>query len=115
MQNIMRTSGLTAAAIAVVLASASPAMARPWHHHFGRFGAGAAAGFATGALIGGALASPYYYGGGPYDGGPYYAYEPGYAGGGGGGSDEYCMQRFRSYDPASGTYLGYDGVRHPCP
>ena len=21
----------------------------------------------------------------------------------------------RSYDPASGTYLGYDGVRHPCP
>jgi hypothetical protein len=27
----------------------------------------------------------------------------------------YCMQRFRSYDPASGTYLGYDGYRHPCP
>jgi BA14K-like protein len=27
----------------------------------------------------------------------------------------YCMQRFRSYDPSSGTYLGYDGYRHPCP
>ena len=27
----------------------------------------------------------------------------------------YCAQRFRSYDPASGTYLGYDGRRHPCP
>jgi len=27
----------------------------------------------------------------------------------------YCMQRFRSYDPASGTYLGFDGLRHPCP
>lgn len=27
----------------------------------------------------------------------------------------YCSQRFRSYDPASGTYLGYDGKRHPCP
>jgi hypothetical protein len=27
----------------------------------------------------------------------------------------YCEQRFRSYDPASGTYLGYDGYRHPCP
>jgi hypothetical protein len=27
----------------------------------------------------------------------------------------YCMRRFRSYDPASGTYLGYDGYRHPCP
>jgi hypothetical protein len=27
----------------------------------------------------------------------------------------YCSQRFRSYDPATGTYLGYDGLRHPCP
>jgi hypothetical protein len=27
----------------------------------------------------------------------------------------YCSQRYRSYDPASGTYLGYDGRRHPCP
>ena len=26
-----------------------------------------------------------------------------------------CEARFRSYDPASGTYLGYDGMRHPCP
>jgi hypothetical protein len=30
-------------------------------------------------------------------------------------STAYCMQRFKSYDPASGTYLGYDGKRHPCP
>src|SRR6266852_6778189 len=27
----------------------------------------------------------------------------------------YCMQTYQSYDPASGTYLGYDGLRHPCP
>lgn len=27
----------------------------------------------------------------------------------------YCMRRFRSYNPATGTYLGYDGLRHPCP
>ncbi len=27
----------------------------------------------------------------------------------------YCSQRFRSYDMASGTYLGYDGLRHACP
>jgi hypothetical protein len=26
----------------------------------------------------------------------------------------YCAQRYKSYDPASGTYLGYDGLRHPC-
>jgi hypothetical protein len=25
------------------------------------------------------------------------------------------MQRYRSYDPRSGTYMGYDGQRHPCP
>jgi hypothetical protein len=33
----------------------------------------------------------------------------------GGDATAYCMQRYRSYDPASGTYLGYDGERHPCP
>jgi len=27
----------------------------------------------------------------------------------------YCIRRFRSYDPYSRTYLGYDGYRHPCP
>jgi BA14K-like protein len=27
----------------------------------------------------------------------------------------YCLQRFRSYDVRTGTYLGYDGYRHPCP
>lgn len=25
-----------------------------------------------------------------------------------------CSQRYRSFDPASGTFLGYDGHRHPC-
>lgn len=30
-------------------------------------------------------------------------------------AEVYCMQRFKSYDPQSGTYLGYDGQRHPCP
>ena len=27
----------------------------------------------------------------------------------------YCMQRYRSYDPASGTFLAFDGTRRPCP
>ena len=27
----------------------------------------------------------------------------------------YCARRFKSYDPESGTYLGYDGLRHRCP
>jgi hypothetical protein len=25
-----------------------------------------------------------------------------------------CAQRYRSYDPRSATFLGYDGRRHPC-
>ena len=27
----------------------------------------------------------------------------------------YCSQRYRSYDPRSGTYLSTDGNRYPCP
>jgi hypothetical protein len=30
------------------------------------------------------------------------------------GDVSYCAQRFRSYDPESGTFMGYDGRRHPC-
>jgi BA14K-like protein len=53
---------------------------------------------------------------------PGYAYAPGYDQGyvvvspdAGSGEAGYCQQRFRSYDPTSGTYLGVDGLRHPCP
>ena len=98
---------------------------------FRRWGWGVCAGLVAGAIIGGALASPYYYGPGPYYAapGPYYYGPPPpppvYYGapaasvyGGApvaGDAVAYCMQRFRSYDPRSGTYLGYDGQRHPCP
>jgi hypothetical protein len=96
---------------------------------FRRWGWGVGAGLVAGAIIGGALASPYYYGPGPYYAapGPYYygpppaAYygapaAPAYGGAPvAGDAVSYCMQRFRSYDPQSGTYLGYDGQRHPCP
>ena len=78
-------------------------------------GWGVGAGFLGGAIIGGLLASPYYYGPSPYYGpGPYYP-APGYVGPAPGDAVAYCMQRFKSYDPGSGTYLGYDGLRHPCP
>jgi BA14K-like protein len=30
------------------------------------------------------------------------------------GDPNYCAQRYRSFDPQSGTYMGYDGRRHPC-
>jgi hypothetical protein len=29
-------------------------------------------------------------------------------------STAYCSAHYRSYDPASGTFLGYDGLRHAC-
>ena len=32
-----------------------------------------------------------------------------------GQSVDYCIQRYRSYDPQSMTYLGSDGRRHRCP
>jgi hypothetical protein len=50
---------------------------------------------------------------GPVAAGP----PPGYVAGGPPDGDPaaYCAQRFRSYDPRSGTYLGNDGQRHPCP
>jgi hypothetical protein len=25
-----------------------------------------------------------------------------------------CSRRYRSFDPVSGTYVGYDGLAHPC-
>ena len=47
---------------------------------------------------------------------PGYSYSYGYSPNvyGNGGDVGYCMRRFRSYDPRSGTYLGFDGLRHPC-
>ena len=79
-------------------------------------------GVAAGAAIGGALAAGdayAYYGGPDYYDYPYdYGYDEGVAAVPvpvGGDSVAYCEQRYRSYDPASGTYLGFDGLRHPCP
>jgi hypothetical protein len=132
MEDNMRSKLLGgAAAIALtactVLASAGPASAQRWHRGPFGWGAGIAAG-----VIGGAVAAatsplwaPGYYGNYPgYAYGPAYGYGtydyvappaampgPAFAG----GDVAYCEQRFRSYDPASGTYLGFDGLRHPCP
>jgi hypothetical protein len=27
---------------------------------------------------------------------------------------QYCLSRYRSYDPESDTFIGYDGMQHPC-
>lgn len=65
-----------------------------WRHRHGGTGAAVLGGLAAGAIIGGAIANS-----------QARANE----------AAAYCAQRFRSYDPASGTYLGNDGYRHACP
>lgn len=85
-----------------------------YRHHHRRGG-----GFWPGVAVGVGLGSTYGYYGNPY----YYDDSYGYyddssvavAPPVGDDSVAYCMQRYKSYDPASGTYLGYDGQRHPCP
>jgi hypothetical protein len=57
--------------------------------------------------------SPYYYDDGYYN--DYYYDDSVAIAPDGGDAVAYCRQRYKSYDPASGTYLGYDGLRHPCP
>lgn len=67
-----------------------------WRHRHGGWGP-ALGGLAAGAIIGGAIASSQAQAAANAD------------------AVAYCSQRYRSYDPASGTYLGYDGNRHACP
>jgi hypothetical protein len=66
-----------------------------YRYGYGSAAAAGAIGLATGAIVGSAIAQS--------QAAPVY------------GGNAYCAQRYRSYDPASGTYLGYDGLRHPCP
>ncbi len=67
------------------------------------------AGLAAGAILGGVLSQPRVIEE-PVYGAPAYG-APGYDA----SPEDYCAQRYRSYNPASGTYLGFDGLRHPCP
>jgi hypothetical protein len=84
-----------------------------WNGGYGGYGGGYGNGYGYGAAalglgaLGGAIIGSQY----PYYGSGYATYPQD----GGGDSSAFCASRFRSYDPASGTYLGYDGLRHPCP
>jgi hypothetical protein len=87
-----------------------------YRHRHGGFWPGVAVGVGVGSTLG-------YYGNNYYGSSPYYDDSYGYyddsAVVAAQPSDDdavaYCTQRYRSYDPASGTYLGNDGLRHPCP
>jgi hypothetical protein len=75
---------------------------RHHHHHFGGF-----------FPFGGTYASSYY--GPSYYDDTYYYDEPVVAVAPGGDDVAYCRQKYRSYDVRTGTFLGFDGRRHPCP
>jgi hypothetical protein len=103
----------TTLAIVVATALAGGTVSAPITADARCYGCAVGAGVVAGAIIGGAIANsqPRYYGPGP----GYYYGGPGYYGPPPGDAVAYCMDRFKSYDPRSGTYLGYDGYRHPCP
>ncbi len=112
----MKISKLMTTAVvigAVAMTSVSPVSAANGRN------TAAAAGLAGGLLLGGLIGSQYrqsgprYYASHPtyYYAPPprpvyYEPYDP---------AISYCMRRFRSYDPYSMTYIGYDGYRHSCP
>jgi len=99
-----------------------------WHYNNGNAWAAGAVGFGAGALLGSALASPRYYEPAPtyYQSAPYAYYQPApvyveppavvsyraaawspewYS---------YCQSRYRSFNPSTGYFLGYDGQYHFC-
>ena len=118
----MRSKFLTgAAALALaactVATTVDTASAAPWGWHRGWGWPGAVAA----GVIGGAVAAatsplwaPGYYD--YYPGyGPGYAYPQGPVVVQGGDNVAACEARFRSYNPQTGTYTGFDGLQHPCP
>jgi hypothetical protein len=136
MNKVSKFIAISCAATVAAFAVAGSASAQEWHrHHRGggdAFAAGVA-GLAVGVIAGAALASP------PprryYDDDGYYAppppprrvyYRPAYV------YEQpvqvyrpalepwsrswfrYCSNRYRSFDPQSGTFVGYDGREHFC-
>jgi hypothetical protein len=114
----MRYLRSLAVVMAVAAAVTLSAPAQAGHH--GDAALAGVAGFAVGTLFGNAMAQPRYYPGTVYVAPPpppvvyqptpvYYAPAPWtpewYA---------YCARKYGSFDPNSGTFLGYDGYRHTC-
>ena len=72
---------------------------RGWYGGWNNYWVGPAIGFGAGVLLGSALTAPRY--------APRY-YAPV------GNRNAYCAQKYRSYNPYTGTYTGYDGRQHYC-
>lgn len=93
---------------------------RHYHHHYHRGGGGNALGagllgFGIGAIVGSALTPREVYVAPPPPPRPTYYTPAGY------GPPPwtpdwytYCYSRYRTFDPNSGTFIGYDGYEHFC-
>ena len=82
-----------------------------YHNHYdgGDVAVGIIGGLAVGTILGSALAAPRYVPAPVYETVPVYGAAP-YSG----DWYAYCASKYRSFDPRTGTYLGYDGYRHVC-
>ncbi|CAN7340020.1 BA14K family protein [Phyllobacterium sp. LjRoot231] len=135
MNKSMKIAILAAAAFATAMVPLTSASADSWrgdryyrHHHNGNGDAWAAGaiGLAAGALLGGALAQPrepdviYRDYDDGYDQRPVRVYRevaPRYYGAAqpwSPGWYRYCANRYRSFDPETGTFRGYDGREYFC-
>ena len=142
MNRFAKTAILAAASLAAITAPLATASADSWgrhgwdrpyhrhrHHNNGDAIAAGVIGLAAGALIGSALSQPQptyvrpapvyappppppaYYPPAPARQTTYYraSYEPWSR-----GWYQYCSNRYRSFNPNTGTYRGYDGLDHFC-
>ncbi|MDR6757747.1 hypothetical protein J2Y48_003044 [Mycoplana sp. BE70] len=134
MNKFFKTAVLAAAVTGATLTTSGLAEARDRHHHHNNNDAAwaaGAAGLVTGVIVGGAIANsgPAYYDDGyyaprrvyvepeyrpvrrVYRARPAYvgAYEPWSA-----GWYRYCGDTYRSFNPNTGTFRGYDGLEHFC-
>ncbi|MBW9062679.1 BA14K family protein [Rhizobium herbae] len=132
MNKFIKAAVLALATAATVIPTVTSAQAEDWgrrhHHNHDDAIAAGALGLATGVIIGGAVASQPRYQERVYvDPEPEY-YEPRrvyrtrtVVVESDGGLEpwsrawyRYCSQRYRSFDPQSGTFVGYDGREHFC-
>lgn len=107
---LTRLIALTAAGVMAVSLLASPTPVQARNNTGAIIG-----GIAAGAIIGGVIANSNrgYAAPGYYEPAPVYAPRPSY--GPPPDAVSYCMQRYRSYRPETGTFVGYDGIERPCP
>ncbi|MBZ9853381.1 BA14K family protein [Mesorhizobium sp. CA13] len=137
MNRIFKTAVLSAAVAATMLVALPAANADDWRHHrhhgHGDAVAAGVLGLAAGALIGGALANQQppprdYYDDDYYDrdvrirpapvrryyAEPQVVYADRYAEPWTRGWYDYCSDRYRTFNPRTGTFTGNDGEQHFC-